>query len=146
MEQKQNLWPLKRGVAPPSTVKQSSDLLADPDRGAATGADDGGEQAVARGLAGALGQRLISVGEFFVAETGEFASEFGVGLGQFGDLASVVTFDHGLDGLGAGMRRLTREHCDVLFSIPMAGEVSSLNVSVATGVTLFEALRQRRQA
>jgi 23S rRNA (guanosine2251-2'-O)-methyltransferase len=47
---------------------------------------------------------------------------------------------------GAGMRRLTREHCDVLFSIPMAGEVSSLNVSVATGVTLFEALRQRRQA
>lgn len=44
---------------------------------------------------------------------------------------------------GTGMRRLTREHCDVLFSIPMAGEVSSLNVSVATGVTLFEAVRQR---
>jgi 23S rRNA (guanosine2251-2'-O)-methyltransferase len=47
---------------------------------------------------------------------------------------------------GTGMRRLTREHCDVLFSIPMAGEVSSLNVSVATGVTLFEAVRQRRSA
>ena len=45
---------------------------------------------------------------------------------------------------GSGMRRLTRETCDVLFSIPMAGEVSSLNVSVATGVTLFEAMRQRR--
>jgi len=47
---------------------------------------------------------------------------------------------------GSGMRRLTREHCDLLFSIPMAGEVSSLNVSVATGVTLFEAVRQRQQA
>ena len=45
---------------------------------------------------------------------------------------------------GKGMRRLTREHCDFLIKIPMAGEVSSLNVSVATGVCLFEAVRQRR--
>lgn len=44
---------------------------------------------------------------------------------------------------GQGMRRLTREHCDQLVKIPMAGEVSSLNVSVATGVCLFEAVRQR---
>ncbi|MDH2432214.1 23S rRNA methyltransferase [Pokkaliibacter plantistimulans] len=45
---------------------------------------------------------------------------------------------------GSGMRRLTRECCDTLVSIPMAGEVSSLNVSVATGVCLFEAVRQRQ--
>ncbi|WOA52977.1 23S rRNA (guanosine(2251)-2'-O)-methyltransferase RlmB [Dickeya solani] len=45
---------------------------------------------------------------------------------------------------GEGMRRLTREHCDELISIPMAGSVSSLNVSVATGVCLFEAVRQRQ--
>ena len=45
---------------------------------------------------------------------------------------------------GKGMRRLTREHCDYLVRLPMAGSVSSLNVSVATGVCLFEALRQRR--
>jgi len=45
---------------------------------------------------------------------------------------------------GAGMRRLTRENCDELISIPMSGAVSSLNVSVATGVCLFEAVRQRR--
>ncbi|AFI86643.1 23S rRNA (guanosine(2251)-2'-O)-methyltransferase RlmB [Aggregatibacter actinomycetemcomitans] len=44
---------------------------------------------------------------------------------------------------GEGMRRLTREHCDQLISIPMMGSVSSLNVSVATGVCLFEIVRQR---
>ena len=45
---------------------------------------------------------------------------------------------------GPGLRRLTREHCDQLVYIPMQGDVQSLNVSVATGVCLFEALRQRR--
>jgi 23S rRNA (guanosine2251-2'-O)-methyltransferase len=44
---------------------------------------------------------------------------------------------------GKGLRRLTREHCDSLLAIPMAGVVSSLNVSVSTGVCLFEAVRQR---
>ncbi|MEO4015495.1 23S rRNA (guanosine(2251)-2'-O)-methyltransferase RlmB [Pseudomonas rossensis] len=44
---------------------------------------------------------------------------------------------------GSGMRRLTRDLCDYLVRLPMAGSVSSLNVSVATGVCLFEALRQR---
>jgi 23S rRNA (guanosine2251-2'-O)-methyltransferase len=44
---------------------------------------------------------------------------------------------------GEGMRQLTRKHCDVLVRIPMQGAVESLNVSVASGVCLFEALRQR---
>jgi 23S rRNA (guanosine2251-2'-O)-methyltransferase len=44
---------------------------------------------------------------------------------------------------GEGLRRLTREHCDFLVRIPMAGMVESLNVSVATGICLFEAVRQR---
>ncbi len=44
---------------------------------------------------------------------------------------------------GKGMRRLTTQLCDELIYIPMAGQVSSLNVSVATGVTLFEIVRQR---
>lgn len=45
---------------------------------------------------------------------------------------------------GDGMRRLTRETCDELIKIPLLGSVSSLNVSVATGVCLFEAVRQRQ--
>ena len=45
---------------------------------------------------------------------------------------------------GEGMRQLTRKTCDELVSIPMHGAVESLNVSVASGVCLYEALRQRR--
>jgi 23S rRNA (guanosine2251-2'-O)-methyltransferase len=44
---------------------------------------------------------------------------------------------------GAGMRRLTREHCDVLVSVPMLGSVESLNVSAAAAMILFEIQRQR---
>jgi 23S rRNA (guanosine2251-2'-O)-methyltransferase len=50
-----------------------------------------------------------------------------------------------LGGESDGLRRLTRENCDQLVKIPMPGgsDVESLNVSVASGVTLFEAVRQR---
>ena len=57
------------------------------------------------------------------------------------DLTGPVAMVMGAEG--KGMRRLTREHCDQLGHLPMAGLVSSLNVSVATGVCLFEARRQR---
>ncbi|WP_116367728.1 23S rRNA (guanosine(2251)-2'-O)-methyltransferase RlmB [Parahaliea mediterranea] len=57
------------------------------------------------------------------------------------DLRGPVALIMGAEG--DGMRRLTREACDHLVHLPMAGSVSSLNVSVATGVCLFEARRQR---
>jgi len=58
------------------------------------------------------------------------------------DLTGALALVMGAEG--EGMRRLTREHCDALVRLPMAGSVSSLNVSVAAGVALFEAVRQRR--
>ena len=47
---------------------------------------------------------------------------------------------------GEGMRRLTRESCDLLVKLPMGGEVESLNVSVSAGICLFESVRRRRHA
>ena len=46
---------------------------------------------------------------------------------------------------GQGLRRLTRERCDFVVSVPMCGEVDSLNVAVWAGVVLYEAVRQRRE-
>ncbi len=58
------------------------------------------------------------------------------------DLTGPVALVMGAEG--KGMRRLTRESCDELVKLPMAGTVSSLNVSVASGICLFEVVRQRR--
>jgi len=59
---------------------------------------------------------------------------------QYADKAVIV-----MGAEGKGLRRLTREKCDWLVHIPMSGSVSSLNVSVATGIFLFEVMRQRCQ-
>lgn len=77
--------------------------------------------------------------------------DLGVWLVGTGDEATQSIYEIDLKGPigivvgaeGDGMRRLTGEHCDFLARIPMAGRVECLNVSVATGVCLFEAVRQR---
>lgn len=89
-----------------------------------------------------------------LARTLKKLQDAGVWLVGTAGEASLSLYDAPLTGAlaivmgaeGSGMRRLTREHCDHLVYIPMAGSVSSLNVSVAAGVCLFEAVRQRRPA
>lgn len=81
-------------------------------------------------------KKLQELGVWVIGAAGE--AEQSVYAADFkGPLAIVMGAE------GSGMRRLTRECCDGLINIPMAGEVSSLNVSVATGVCLFEVVRQR---
>jgi 23S rRNA (guanosine2251-2'-O)-methyltransferase len=78
----------------------------------------------------------------------------GVWLAGTSDAAAETMYETDLRGPlalimgseGSGMRRLTAEICDYLISIPMAGKVESLNVSVATGVCLYEINRQRLTA
>ena len=77
--------------------------------------------------------------------------ELGIWVVGADDSAETSLFDADLTGpvalvLGAegrGLRRLTRENCDLVVSIPMAGSVESLNVSVAAGVCIYEIMRQR---
>ena len=88
-----------------------------------------------------------------LARTLKTLQEAGVWIiGTAGETTQTL-YDTRLDGAmalvmgaeGKGMRRLTRETCDELVKLPMAGSVSSLNVSVATGVCLYEVVRQRQQ-
>lgn len=87
-----------------------------------------------------------------LARTLEQLAEAGVWIVGTSDRAEQSLYDIDLTGPialvlgaeGSGMRKLTARHCDYLANLPMAGELSSLNVSVAAGVCLFEAVRQRR--
>jgi 23S rRNA (guanosine2251-2'-O)-methyltransferase len=80
--------------------------------------------------------------------------ELGVWMVGTSDLAESTLYDTSLTGPlaivmgaeGSGMRRLTEDNCDFLLKIPMAGKVECLNVSVATGVCIYEAVRQRMNA
>ncbi len=81
-------------------------------------------------------EQLQALGVWLVGSAGEAESAL-YQIDLRGPLALI------LGGEGSGMRRLTREQCDYLARIPMAGQVESLNVSVAAGICLFEAVRQR---
>ena len=86
-----------------------------------------------------------------LARSMEQLKELGVWIVGTTDTATKTLYDIDLKGPiaivmgaeGIGMRRLTQERCDFLAVLPMAGHVDCLNVSVATGICLYEALRQR---
>ena len=106
---------------------------------------------VARKVASGAAETVPWVRVTNLARTIESLKQAGVWvIGTDGD-AEVTLYEQDLSGPcamvlgseGAGMRRLTRDLCDFVVKLPMAGSVSSLNVSVAAGVCLFEAVRQR---
>jgi 23S rRNA (guanosine2251-2'-O)-methyltransferase len=105
---------------------------------------------VARASAGALAH-LPVVKVTNLARAMEELKEAGywlVGLDEAGD-KSYTEVDYTspvglvLGGEGKGLHELTRKRCDFVVSLPTTGPIKSLNVSVATGIVLFEALRQR---
>jgi 23S rRNA (guanosine2251-2'-O)-methyltransferase len=106
---------------------------------------------VVRKVAAGAAETVPLVPVVNLARTLRDLKDRGVWLVGTDDAADKTLYDADLKGPlalvmgseGEGMRRLTRECCDQLVSIPMAGAVESLNVSVATGVALFEAVRQR---
>ncbi len=89
-----------------------------------------------------------------LARTMKFLQEKGVWIVGTSDKGAKSLYETDLKGPialvmgaeGEGMRRLTEENCDFLINIPMQGKIPCLNVSVATGVCLYEALRQRSLA
>jgi 23S rRNA (guanosine2251-2'-O)-methyltransferase len=85
-------------------------------------------------------EKLKAAGLWLVGTSDHATSKSLYDLDLKGPLALVMGAEE------KGLRRLTLEHCDFLATIPMAGKVECLNVSVATGVCVFEALRQRRLA
>jgi len=84
-------------------------------------------------------EELKSLGVWTVALAGEASQTY-----DAVDLTLPTAIVLGSEG--TGLRRLVRERCDLVAAIPMTGHVGSLNVSVAAGVVLFEAVRQRRGA
>ncbi len=121
------IYPRSRGVGLTPAARKS-----------ASGAADSVPAVAVANLARAMSE-LAAAGVRLVGTAADAAAEL---------YASDLTGPLGLV-LGAedgGLRRLTREHCDSLMRLPMLGRVQSLNVSVAAGVCLYEALRQRRAA
>ena len=124
------------GVHAVVVPKDNSAGLTDVARKVASGAADTVPLIPVTNLARCL-KKLQELGLWVAGTAGEATSDI-----YESDLKGPRVIVMGAEG--KGMRRLTRECCDTLVKIPMLGEVSSLNVSVATGVVLFEVVRQNQ--
>jgi 23S rRNA (guanosine2251-2'-O)-methyltransferase len=106
----------------------------------------------ARKVSSGAAERLPFIQVTNLARTLDLLKDSGVWITGTSDKATQTLYDCDFKGStaivmgaeGKGVRNLTEKSCDFLISIPMAGSVSSLNVSVATGVVLYEAVRQRQ--
>jgi len=107
-----------------------------------------------RKVASGAAERLPFIQVTNLARSLDHLKELGLWVVGTSDAAQENLFSARLEGPlalvmgaeGKGMRQLTQKHCDSLISIPMLGKVESLNVSVATGVCLYEIVRQRQSA
>lgn len=124
------------GVHAVLATKNNSASITDVVRKVACGAAETVPFFQVQNLANTI-EQLKQRGIWFVG-TSDDASDSLHKANLTGSLAIVVGSE------GKGMRRLTKDSCDSLIAIPMLGQVESLNVSVATGVVLYEALRQRQ--
>jgi len=111
-----------------------------------------GLTAVVRKVASGAAETLPFVQVTNLVRTIEMLKKEGIWVMGLAGEATKNVYEHDLTGPlaiilgaeGSGLRRLTREHCDHLLFIPMLGYVESLNVSTATAVCLYEAIRQRK--
>lgn len=125
------------GVAVVVAPKDKAVGITETVRRVSVGAADHVPFAQVTNLARAM-EKLKQAGLWIVGTSDHAKSKSIYELDLTGPLAIVMGAEE------KGMRRLTEENCDFLASIPMAGRVECLNVSVATGVSLFEAVRQRQ--
>jgi len=123
------------GAAAVVAPKDNSASLTPSARKTASGAADIVPYITVTNLARTL-TRIQELGVWVIGAAGEAELEL-----YECDMTGSVALVMGAEG--KGLRRLTRETCDYLAKLPMAGSVSSLNVSVAAGIFLFEAVRQR---
>jgi len=107
-----------------------------------------------RKVASGAAERLPFIQVTNLARSLDRLKDLGLWVVGTSDAADATLFESRLEGSlalvmgaeGKGMRQLTQKHCDSLIGIPMLGKVESLNVSVATGVCLYEIVRQRLSA
>lgn len=152
-QKKQNLFLILDGLQDPHNLgaclrtaeaAQVTAVIAPTDRAV-------GLTPIVRKIASGAAERIPFLAVTNLAQTLKVLKHHNVWIYGLDEQAETSLYDYSLTGSiaivmgaeGKGLRRLTREHCDFLIRIPMQGQISSLNVSVATGICLYEIVRQK---